>query len=72
MPDTHNHDLVLQNGEDYAVIANSEPKVTLPLAGQRSDIAGAGLAVFGKRGGGCEVPLDARLLAILPERIPAR
>jgi hypothetical protein len=39
MPDTDNCDLVLRNREDYTIIANSNPKVPLPLPGKRPDIA---------------------------------
>jgi hypothetical protein len=31
------------------LIANSKSKVALPLAGERSDIADAGITVFGER-----------------------
>jgi hypothetical protein len=49
MPNTDNRDLVLRNRKDHAVIANSKSKMALPFSSERFDIAGAGIAVFGKR-----------------------
>src|SRR5580698_1939459 len=48
MPNPNHCDLVRRNRKDHTIIANSESEVPLPRACESSDIADAGITVFGE------------------------
>jgi hypothetical protein len=68
MPNPNHCDLVRRNRKDHTIIANSESEVPLPRACESSDIADAGITVFGEY----MENANSRLPAIHYKRIPAK
>jgi hypothetical protein len=61
-----------KNGTDRSHGSRQLEVEKCPLSGERSDIAGLGVAVFGERVENANCRLTLESLVIRPERIPAR